>query len=216
MAEKIIAVDFDGTLCTDEWSAIGLPRKTVIDYVLDQQKEGAKLILWTNRNGDRLRDAVLWCTRFGIHFDAVNENLPEVVEQYGADTRKVYADKYIDDRAFSAFDLTELVRSAHENAVEHGFWEDPPDFGTSIALIHSELSEALEEVRADNRIRPGFPTPPVYYSGGGGRGEHPHADVQQARGVRRGAGRRGYTDRGPVRVYGNRPCGRISTGRSSD
>lgn len=44
--------------------------------------------------------------------------------------------------------ITDLVKNAHQNAVEHGFWDDPPEFGTSIALIHSELSEALEEVRA--------------------------------------------------------------------
>lgn len=51
--------------------------------------------------------------------------------------------------------ITELVKKAHENAKKHGFWDEPPAFGTSIALIHSELSEALEEVRAGN--------PPVYY-----------------------------------------------------
>lgn len=63
--------------------------------------------------------------------------------------------------------ITKLVQDAHYNAVKHGFWDAPPDFGTSIALIHSELSEALEEVRVGNRIRPGQPTPAVYYSGGG-------------------------------------------------
>lgn len=46
--------------------------------------------------------------------------------------------------------ISDLVRMAHENAVKHGFWDDPPEFGTSIALIHSELSEALEEVRKGN------------------------------------------------------------------
>ena len=63
--------------------------------------------------------------------------------------------------------IKELVEQAHATAVNHGFWENPPEFGTSIALIHSELSEALVEVRAGNRIRPGEPTPAVYYSGGG-------------------------------------------------
>ena len=44
--------------------------------------------------------------------------------------------------------ITELVGRAHDNAVKHGFWDPPLDFGTAIALIHSELSEALEEERA--------------------------------------------------------------------
>lgn len=44
-------------------------------------------------------------------------------------------------------EINELVKKAHENAVVHGFWDPPLDFGTAIALIHSELSEALEEER---------------------------------------------------------------------
>ena len=43
--------------------------------------------------------------------------------------------------------ISELVTRAHENAVKHGFWDPAPTFGTAIALIHSELSEALEEER---------------------------------------------------------------------
>ena len=64
-------------------------------------------------------------------------------------------------------EIKTLVTKAHENAVKHGFWEPPLPFGTAIALIHSELSEALEEMRAGNRIRPGQLVPMVYYSGGG-------------------------------------------------
>lgn len=44
-------------------------------------------------------------------------------------------------------EIKTLVAKAHENAVKHGFWEPPLSFGTAIALIHSELSEALEEER---------------------------------------------------------------------
>lgn len=44
--------------------------------------------------------------------------------------------------------ISELVTRAHDNAVKHGFWDPAPAFGTAIALIHSELSEALEEDRA--------------------------------------------------------------------
>lgn len=63
--------------------------------------------------------------------------------------------------------ITNLVEQAHANATKHGFWEPAPEFGTAIALIHAELSEALEEMRAGNKIRPGDPVPLKYYSGGG-------------------------------------------------
>jgi NTP pyrophosphatase (non-canonical NTP hydrolase) len=43
--------------------------------------------------------------------------------------------------------INELVKEAHENAINHGWWEKPKTFGELIALIHSEASEALEEYR---------------------------------------------------------------------
>lgn len=95
----IIAVDFDGTLCSNAWPGIGAPRKGVIEYVKHQRQNGAKVILWTNRVGDRLDAAVAWCREQGVEFDAVNENLSEIVQEFGADCRKVFANVYLDDRA---------------------------------------------------------------------------------------------------------------------
>ena len=39
------------------------------------------------------------------------------------------------------------VQEIHQNAVSHGWWIEDRDFGEICALIHSELSEALEEYR---------------------------------------------------------------------
>lgn len=112
--QKIIAIDFDGTLCENKWPDIGEPNMKLIWHLTEQrEKYGAKLILWTCRNGMKLKAAVEWCAERGLIFDAVNENLPEVVEWMGGDTRKIFADEYIDDRAvFSKYGMTngDLVR----------------------------------------------------------------------------------------------------------
>lgn len=47
--------------------------------------------------------------------------------------------------------INELVKKAHENAVEKGWWEEERSFGEVIALIHSEASEALEDYRAGKK-----------------------------------------------------------------
>lgn len=96
---RIIAVDFDGTLHTGTWPEIGDANMTVFNFCRNEQLNGSRLILWTNRDGKQLEDAVAWCKERGLEFDAVNENLPELIELYGNDCRKINADIYIDDKA---------------------------------------------------------------------------------------------------------------------
>lgn len=43
--------------------------------------------------------------------------------------------------------INELVKEAHANAVNKGFWEEEKSFGEQVVLMHSELSEAIEEFR---------------------------------------------------------------------
>lgn len=104
MKNKIIAVDFDGTLCENKYPEIGEPRKDVIQKLIKEQQAGARVILWTCRRGAYLLAAIYWALDHGIEFDAVNENLPETVEYFGGDTRKVCADEYWDDRAVLPFE----------------------------------------------------------------------------------------------------------------
>ena len=95
----IIAVDFDGTLCENEWPGIGATKWETVQALIAARAAGARLILWTNRVGPRLAEAVEWCRQRELEFDAVNENLPEVLAAFVTDCRKVYADIYLDDRA---------------------------------------------------------------------------------------------------------------------
>ncbi len=98
---NIIAVDFDGTLCFDCYPEIGTPNLRLINILKDLREKGIRLILWTCRCGSPLSEALSWCASFGLFFDAVNENLPEILEKYGSDSRKIFADVYIDDRSIN-------------------------------------------------------------------------------------------------------------------
>ena len=97
----IIAVDFDGVLCKNEFPEIGKANYTVIGLVRQLIDEGNEVILWTSRVEEELEKAVEWCEDYGLHFCAVNDNAPsnqkEFASVYKTIPRKIYADVYIDD-----------------------------------------------------------------------------------------------------------------------
>lgn len=95
---QTIAVDFDGTLCYSKWPDCGQPNQALITYLQEWRRNGNKLILWTCRAGEALSKAVEWCKEQNLEFDAVNDNLPEIIELYGNNSRKITCDYYIDDR----------------------------------------------------------------------------------------------------------------------
>lgn len=99
---NIYAVDFDGTLSLGEWPSVGPANIQLIDFLLERKKHGDKIILWTCRTEKDLENAVGWCQRQGLIFDAVNDNVPEMIEKYGSNSRKITCDYYIDDRAVNA------------------------------------------------------------------------------------------------------------------
>ena len=93
------AVDFDGTLCENAYPEIGAPNLPLIDKLISCRRLGAKVILWTCREGELLTRAVEFCRCYGLEFDAVNDNTEELKRAYGTNPRKIGADYYIDDKA---------------------------------------------------------------------------------------------------------------------
>lgn len=92
----ILAIDFDGTIVEDKYPEIGQMRPKAAK-VIGRLKKDYFLILNTCRTGEKLNEALSFLDRHGIQFDLVNKNHPALIEKYG-DTRKIFADYYIDDR----------------------------------------------------------------------------------------------------------------------
>lgn len=106
--QRIIAVDFDGTLTTiSMFPRIGPPNKKLINELIRLKNEKSViLILWTVRSDRYLREAVEWCKNYGLEFDKINENWNPM---FGSP--KIYADVYLDDRALNASDYKKLDKT---------------------------------------------------------------------------------------------------------
>lgn len=107
---KIYGVDFDETLffgykkCV--WPAVGdVPNLELITFLIEERRKGNRVILVTMREGDSLSPALSICKRYGLEFDAVNDNLPELVSEWKNNPRKIYCDVYIDDKNVVDFDI---------------------------------------------------------------------------------------------------------------
>lgn len=145
--QKVIAIDFDGCLCENRFPEIGTPCWPIIELAKQRQKDGWALVLWTSRCGTDLDAAKAVCTEWGLHFDAVNENLPEWAEIYKNDTRKIGATEYWDDKAVlmsaNAYNAT-----AAEAALYYQEWatsDAAAHISDDFAAYRAAAAQALQE-----------------------------------------------------------------------
>ena len=95
----IFAIDFDGTIVEDAFPEIGSLKEDAVSFINKVREGGHKWILWTVRTGDHLKKALKFLADNSILPDTVNSNVPEAIQFLGEDSRKVYADFYIDDKS---------------------------------------------------------------------------------------------------------------------
>lgn len=95
----IIAVDFDGTIVTNEYPNIGEELPFATETLRMLIRDHHRVILWSVREGKLLQDAIDWCRERGVEFYAVNRDYPEEEkEKNNHYSRKLKADYFIDDR----------------------------------------------------------------------------------------------------------------------
>lgn len=95
-----IAVDFDGTIAhVSNWPDIGDPIPGAIETLQKYHSAGGQIIIWTCREGEQLQSAIAYLDHHGIPYDTINSNIPERIDHWKNDCRKVGADLYIDDKA---------------------------------------------------------------------------------------------------------------------
>ena len=123
-----IAVDFDGTIVTHEYPAIGVERPFAIDTLKMLIRDQHKLILWSVREGKLLDEAVKWCRERGVEFYAVNRDYPEETTKNNPHfSRKLKVDLFIDDRNVGGL----------------------PDWGTIYRMVSER--KGWEELAAENK-----------------------------------------------------------------
>lgn len=96
---KTVAVDFDGTIAFERYPGIGGFKPHAVRVLLKFLEHGGRLIIWTCRTGEQAENVKRMLLDAGINYHAFNDNLEEDRDMFPDNSRKVYADAYIDDRA---------------------------------------------------------------------------------------------------------------------
>jgi len=104
----IIAVDCDGTLWKKDvkYPGCGTPNRKRIEQVKRFKAAGAIVLLWTCRGEKDLEPVKVFCKEQGIIYDAINKNYKRYANGFAS--RKIFADRYIDDQMLSLEEFDNL------------------------------------------------------------------------------------------------------------
>jgi hypothetical protein len=102
MNKKVVAVDFDGTICENAFPHVGAPKWNVIKKLREWHEQGHIIVIWTCRTDQTALDAVRFLNENKIPYDYFNEY---PLNSWGDWTRKIFAHIYLDDRALNVADI---------------------------------------------------------------------------------------------------------------
>lgn len=97
---KYFAIDFDGTIAYDAYPNVGELIPGAKETMLKIKELGGEIAIWTCRTDQWAQDAKDFLDKNDIPYDYFNQPFDHHVNIYGGDnSRKIYADCYIDDRS---------------------------------------------------------------------------------------------------------------------
>lgn len=119
---SILAIDFDGTIVHDNFPGIGELRPNAKESINKLYKEGYFIIIWTCRTLTRMQECIDFLDQNEVKYHLVNISCPTNVEKYsGVDTRKVFADLYIDDKGLILLpDWESIYDIVHDRCPTYG------------------------------------------------------------------------------------------------
>lgn len=97
----IVATEFDDVIAKNALPNINVavPNFEIIEKLKNLKNDNVKLILWTRRTGVQLIEACGFCEKYGLYFDAINNNIEEVRIPLKGGSKKVWANEYWDSRS---------------------------------------------------------------------------------------------------------------------
>jgi hydroxymethylpyrimidine pyrophosphatase-like HAD family hydrolase len=110
--KKTLAIDFDGTIVEMDFPEIGALKPFAKETLEVLKQEGHNIIIWTCRYGDKEKQVKKFLADNEIPYDTINDHIPQNVKDLRhlhPDTRKVFADIYIDDRQIFWLDDWKMI-----------------------------------------------------------------------------------------------------------
>lgn len=112
----IIAIDFDGTIADSKYPDCGELRPDAKEVINHLHYLGHEIIIWTCRCDEPAEKAKKFLDDHGVKYHKFNEHMDRLIKEYGNNTRKIFANVYIDDRQLGGLPecWLEIERILHE------------------------------------------------------------------------------------------------------
>lgn len=113
----IISVDFDDTISKQAYPDCGELIENAKEVINELYDAGHLIIINTCRMDEPADKAKQFLEDHGIKYHRFNEHAEHILEHYGNDTRKIFADVYIDDKNIGGLpswkEIREILKEKH-------------------------------------------------------------------------------------------------------